>query len=96
VSTDSEGHLQLLRWARQFEEVEFALEDCRHLTRRLEGDLLAAGQRVIRVPTRLMADARRAGRERGKSDPIDAEAVAWRRCGILIFRSHHWTDRRER
>jgi transposase len=76
VSTDSEGHLQLLRWARQFEEVEFALEDCRHLTRRLEGDLLAAGQRVIRVPTRLMADARRAGRERGKSDPIDAEAVA--------------------
>ena len=76
VSTDSEGHLQLLRWARQFDEVEFALEDCRHLTRRLEGDLLAAGQRVIRVPTRLMADARRAGRERGKSDPIDAEAVA--------------------
>jgi transposase len=77
VVTDSEGHLQLLRWSRQFEEVEFALEDCRHLTRRLEGDLLAAGQRVIRVPTRLMADARRAGRERGKSDPIDAEAVAW-------------------
>jgi transposase len=76
VVTDSEGHLQLLRWSRQFEEVEFALEDCRHLTRRLEGDLLAAGQRVIRVPTRLMADARRAGRERGKSDPIDAEAVA--------------------
>ena len=28
VSTDSEGHLQLLRWARKFEEVEFALEDC--------------------------------------------------------------------
>jgi transposase len=30
VATDSEGHLQLLRWSRQFEEVEFALEDCRH------------------------------------------------------------------
>jgi transposase len=30
VVTDSEGHLQLLRWSRQFEEVEFALEDCRH------------------------------------------------------------------
>ena len=52
------------------------LQRCRHLTRRLEGDLLAAGQRVMRVPTRLMADARRAGRDRGKSDPIDAEAVA--------------------
>jgi len=39
--------------------------------------MLAAGQRVVRVPTRLMADARRAGRDRGKSDPIDAEAVAW-------------------
>jgi transposase len=35
--------------------VTFALEDCRHLTRRLEGDLLRAGQRVVRVPTRLMA-----------------------------------------
>jgi transposase len=82
VSTDGEGHLQLLRWVRRFEEVEFALEDCRHLTRRLEGDLLAAGQRVIRVPTRLMADARRAGREWGKSDPIDAERLRCRRCGI--------------
>jgi transposase len=39
--------------------------------------MLAAGQRVVRVPTRLMADARRAGRDRGKSDPIDAEAVVW-------------------
>jgi hypothetical protein len=40
VSTDGEGHLQLLRWVRRFEEVEFALEDCRHLTRRLEGAVL--------------------------------------------------------
>ena len=55
---------------------DVALEDCRHLTRRLEQDLLMAGQRVVRVPTRLMAGARRAGREPGKSDPIDAEAVA--------------------
>ena len=76
VSTDIDGHLALLQWSGQFDDVQFALEDCRHLTRRLEGDLLAAGQRVVRVPTRLMADARRAGRDRGKSDPIDAEAVA--------------------
>jgi transposase len=76
VRTNSEGHLELVRWAAQFDEVTFALEDCRHLTRRLEADLLTAGCRVVRVPTKLMADARRAGREPGKSDPIDAEAVA--------------------
>lgn len=76
VPTTSDGHLELLRWAGQWPHVEFALEDCRHLTRRLEQDLLGAGQRVVRVPTRLMATARRTGRQPGKSDPIDAEAVA--------------------
>jgi transposase len=76
VRTNSEGHLELVRWSAQFDEVSFALEDCRHLTRRLETDLLAAGYRVVRVPTKLMAGARRAAREPGKSDPIDAEAVA--------------------
>lgn len=76
LRANTEGHLQLLQWASQFSDVTFALEDCRHLTRRLESDLLRAGQRVIRVPTRLMADARRGSRTPGKSDPIDAEAVA--------------------
>lgn len=76
VATTSDGHLALVAWAREWERTTFALEDCRHLTRRLEQDLLTAGQRVVRVPTRLMAGARRAGRQPGKSDPIDAEAVA--------------------
>lgn len=76
VRANTDGHVKLLRWACGFGEVTFALEDCRHLTRRLEGDLLRAGQRVMRVPTRLMADARRGARTPGKSDPIDAEAVA--------------------
>ena len=31
---------------------------------------------MVRVPTRLMATARRSGRQPGKSDPIDALAVA--------------------
>lgn len=57
-------------------DVTVAVEDCRHLTRRLEADLLEAGHRVVRVHTRLMAGMRRSSRERGKSDPIDAEAVA--------------------
>ena len=40
------------------------------------GSLIARGERVVRVPTRLMANSRRASRERGKSDRIDALAVA--------------------
>ena len=41
-----------------------------------EADLLDCGHTVVRVHTRLMAGARRSARERGTSDPIDAEAVA--------------------
>lgn len=76
VAATTDGHLKLLAWAAQWDQVAFALEDCRHLTRRLERDLLGGGARIVRVPTRLMAGARRGGREPGKSDPIDAEAVA--------------------
>ena len=76
VRATSEGHLALAQWSARFGEVVFALEDCRYLTRRLEADLLRAGHVVVRVPTRLMAQARRSAREPGKSDPIDAEAVA--------------------
>ena len=65
-----------MTWLEAFEDVTVAVEDCRHLTRRLEADLLEAGHRVVRVHTRLMAGMRRSSRERGKSDPIDAEAVA--------------------
>lgn len=67
----------LLAWAGTLpDERLWALEDCRQLTRRLERDLLEAGERLVRVPPKLMAPQRRAGRERGKSDPIDALAVA--------------------
>jgi transposase len=80
VPTTTDGHLAAVQWASQWavdgQVVRFAVEDCRHLTRRLEGDLLRAGQQVVRVHTRLMADARRSVRRPGKSDPIDAEAVA--------------------
>ena len=38
----------------------WALEDCRHLTRGLEQALLAAGERLVRVPPRLTAPQRRA------------------------------------
>ncbi len=76
VKATSAGHLQALRWAARFPDRRWALEDCRHLTRRLERELLAAGEAVLRVSPKLMAGARRAARTRGKSDPIDALAVA--------------------
>ena len=67
----------LLRWAASLsEERLWALEDCRQLTRQLERTLLDAGEQLVRVPPKLMAPQRRAGRVRGKSDPIDALAVA--------------------
>jgi transposase len=71
------GHGELVSWARtRWPERTWAVEDCRHVTGRLERDLLAAGERVPRVPPRLMAGARQAVRALGKSDPIDALAVA--------------------
>jgi len=76
VKATSAGHLELVRWAGQWPSRRFALEDCRGLSRRLEQDLLVAGERVLRVPPKLMAGARRSSREPGKSDPIDALAVA--------------------
>jgi transposase len=76
VAATDGGHLDALRFAAQFRDRCWALEDCRHLTRRLERELLAAGERVVRVPPKLMAGARRGARTRGKSDPIDALAVA--------------------
>src|SRR5512133_1961452 len=68
---------ELLAWAEGLgEERLWALEDCRQLTRWLERQLLAASEELVRVPPKLMAPERRSGRGRGKSDPIDALAVA--------------------
>ena len=78
VKATTEGHRQAVQWARnQFgAELVWAIEDCRHLSARLERDLLTADQKVVRVPPKMMAQARASARTRGKSDPIDALAVA--------------------
>jgi len=77
LATATQDHLALVRWADGFgPERSWAVEDCRHLSRRLEADLLRAGERIARVPPKLMAHARDAARTYGKSDPIDALAVA--------------------
>lgn len=77
VATDPGGHTELIAWARELDSKRrFALEDCRHVSGRLERELIARGERVLRVPPKLMGQERRSEREFGKSDPIDAAAVA--------------------
>jgi transposase len=78
VAVTSSGHAEAVMWARErfSSEVVWGIEDCRHLSARLERDLLTAGQQVVRVPPKLMAQSRASARTRGKSDPIDALAVA--------------------
>jgi transposase len=77
VKAVDDGHDRLVRWARGLDaERRFAIEDCRHVSGRLERHLIARGERAVRVPPKMMAGMRRAARTRGKSDPIDATAVA--------------------
>jgi transposase len=81
VAATTAGHLKALRWAEAVAgDRLWALEDCRLLTRRLEADLLRSGESVVRGSPKMMAGVRRSARTRGKSDPIDAEAVA---CAAL-------------
>jgi transposase len=68
---------EIVEWARTLgADRLWALEDCRHVTRTLERTMLRAGERLVRVPPRLTAPQRRRGRTRGKSDTIDALAIA--------------------
>ncbi|HEU4729258.1 MAG TPA: IS110 family transposase [Kofleriaceae bacterium] len=77
IRADEPGHLAAVRWARGLDDERvWAIEDCRHVSRRLEQALLAAGERVVRVAPKMMGASRRGERERGKSDEIDAQAVA--------------------
>ena len=72
-----EGFGVLLRWARGLGvERTWAIEDCRHVSGGLERFLIARGERVVRVAPKLTAGTRSSARERGKSDEIDALAIA--------------------
>jgi transposase len=71
------GSEELIGWAAALDaERLWALEDCRLLTPWLERQLLGRGEELVRVSPKLTVPERRAGRVRGKSDPIDALAVA--------------------
>jgi transposase len=77
VRANSAGQMDALLWARGLgEQRVWAIEDCRHVAGRLFRGLVADGERVVPVAPKLMAGARRSARTRGKSDPIDALAVA--------------------
>src|SRR3954468_5747962 len=73
ITADQPGHVQALRWARELDrERVWAIEDCRHVSRRLELALVAAGERVIRVAPELMGQPRQG--ERQLASPIDRRA----------------------
>jgi len=77
VPVGERGFGALLRWARRLDDERvWALEDCRHVSGSLERFLIERGERVLRIPTHLTANARKRARQRGKSDPIDALNVA--------------------
>src|SRR3954470_19739157 len=77
VQVGAKGFAALLAWARRLGgERVWAIEDCRHVSGSFERFLIGRGERVLRVTTKLMAASRRGGRLRGKSDSIDAIAVA--------------------
>jgi transposase len=78
VAATTAGSDRALAWSRRLGDRErvWAIEDCRHVSGRFERALIGRGERVVRVAPKLMAGARRSGSARGKSDPIDALAVA--------------------
>jgi transposase len=77
VKARTPGFERLVDWARSLDdERRFAVEDGRHVSGALERHLISRGERSVRVAPRMMGESRRADRVRGKSDPIDAAAVA--------------------
>jgi transposase len=97
IKAEEPGHLAAVRWARGLDDEQrvWAIEDCRHVSRRLEQALLAAGERVVRVPPHRMGASRRGEREPGKSDEIDALAVARAvvKDGVERFPAAHLDER---
>lgn len=77
VAARDHGHAELLEWANAMDgDRVWAVEDCRSLSGGLEIAMLRAGELVIRVPPKMMSTYRKSARSYGKSDPIDALAVA--------------------
>lgn len=68
---------RMLRWARRFEQRQWAIENAEGLGRHLASWLLARGEQVVDVPTTATARVRQLSRGGGrKNDQIDAAAAA--------------------
>ena len=97
AAASKNGFIELLDWARSLPDPErvWALEDCRHLTGPLERFLISTGERVVRIPPNMTARERGQERTRGKSDPIDARAIARAalREGINTLPAAHLDER---
>ena len=77
IEVSETGFRRLEGWVEELKgERVFAIEDCRQVSGSLERFLLKRGEQIARVAPKHMANSRRTLRERGKSDPIDALAVA--------------------
>jgi transposase len=77
VRADVDGLLDAWQWAHSLgSERVWAVEDCRHVSGRLERMLVGQGERVVRVSPKLTGELRRGERRPGKSDEIDAVAAA--------------------
>jgi transposase len=77
IPASADGTVEAVRFAAALDDERvWAVEDCRHVSGRLERELLATGDRVVRVAPGLTESSRRATRQPGKSDPIDATAIA--------------------
>jgi transposase len=77
IASDAQGFLRLWTWAARFgPDRRWAVEDGRRVGGRLVRTLIGQGAAVVWVPPKLMAQCRASARTRGKSDPIDALAIA--------------------
>ncbi len=77
VKARAPGFERLVHWARGLDaNRKFAVEDGRHVSGALERHLIGRGEHSVRVPPRMMGESRRTDRVWGKSDPVDAVAVA--------------------
>src|SRR3954464_12739080 len=75
VGADRDGMLAAWRWAHRLDgERVWALEDCRHVSGRLERCLIGEGERVVRVAPKLMGQTRRGERRAGRAEEMEGSA----------------------